>query len=83
MDRPGFETYSMVNMDPMYPGYMMPMTPFQTQSTPCQNNNSNKLQSLENEINNLKLRVSRLENSLYPEAIDYTKTTYQNSLNMM
>ena len=82
MDRPGFETYSMVNMDPMYNPYMMPMTPYNTQSS-CQNNKSNKLQTLENEINNLKLRVSRLENSLYPEAIDYSKISYQNSLNMI
>ncbi len=83
MDRPGFETYSMVNMDPMYPNFMGGMYPFQNQM-PCQvNNNQNKIQSLENEINNLKLRVNRLENSLYPEAIDYSKTTYQNSLNMI
>ena len=80
MDRPGFETYSMVNMDPpFYNPYMMSM---QVTNNSCQNN-SNKLQTIENEINNLKIRVSRLENSLYPEAIDYTKTTYQNSLNMM
>lgn len=80
MDRPGFESYSMMNMGmPMYPGYMMP-----TQMGSCQNNNqNNQLQTLENEINNLKTRVSRLENSMYPEAVDYNKSYYQNSLNMM
>ena len=78
MDRPGFESYSIMNM---YPSYMMPMNTFPSNMGSCQNNTSN-LQSLENEINNLKNRVSRLENSMYPEAIDYTKT-YQSSLNMM
>lgn len=80
MDRPGFETYSMMNMGmPMYPNYMMP-----TQMNSCQNNTS-QYQNLENEINNLKSRVSRLENSMYPEAVDYNKnySPYQNSLNMM
>ena len=75
MDRPGFESYSMMNM---YPNYMMPM-PYTQNTNSCQNN---QIQTLENEINNLKARVSRLENSMYPEALDYTKT-YQNSLNMM
>lgn len=85
MDRPGFETYSMMNMGmPMYPNYMMPMNTYSQGS--CQNNinqtQNNQIQNLENEINNLKNRVSRLENSMYPEALDYTKT-YQSSLNMM
>ena len=81
MDRPGFETYSMMNM---YPNYMMPMPSFTQGTSPCQNSNTQnyQLQTLENEINNLKQRVSRLENSMYPEALDYSKT-YQNSLNMM
>jgi hypothetical protein len=75
MDRPGFETYSMMNMGmPMYPGYIPNMGS-------CQNNN--QYQNLENEINNLKARVSKLENSIYPEAVDYNKSYYQNSLNMM
>ncbi len=83
MDRPGFETYSMMNM---YPNYMMPMPSYMGGNT-CQNSNinqtqNNQIQYLENEINNLKTRVSRLENSMYPEALDYSKT-YQNSLNMM
>ena len=77
MDRPGFESYSMMNM---YPNYMMPMQTFPQNINSCQSNN--QIQSLENEINNLKARVTRLENSMYPEALDYTKT-YQNSLNMM
>jgi hypothetical protein len=84
MDRPGFETYSMMNMGmPMYP---MPMNTMGS----CQNNSvnqtqNNQIQYLENEINNLKARVSRLENSMYPEAVDYNKnySPYQNSLNMM
>jgi hypothetical protein len=82
MDRPGFESYNMMNM---YPNYMMPMPSFIQGGNTCQNNNTNqnyKIQTLENEINNLKTRVSRLENSMYPEALDYSKT-YQNSLNMM
>ena len=84
MDRPGFETYSMMNMGmPIYPNYMMPINTMGT----CQNNSVNQTQNsqiqiLENEINNLKARITRLENSMYPEAIDYTKT-YQSSLNMM
>ena len=85
MERPGFESYSMMNMGlPMYQGYMMPI------GGSCQNNNVNQTQNsqiqyLENEIANLKARVSKLENSMYPEAIDYNKnyTPYQNSLNMM
>lgn len=86
MDRPGFESYSMMNM---YPNYMMPMPQISQEMTPCQNNinqtQNNQIQTLENEINNLKARVSRLENSMYPEAVDYNKnyTPYQNSLNMM
>ena len=86
MDRPGFESYSMMNMGmPMYGNYMMPISSY-PQST-CQNSNinqtqNNQIQYLENEINNLKNRISRLENSMYPEAIDYTKA-YQSSLNMM
>jgi hypothetical protein len=80
MDRPGFESYSMMNMGmPMYPNYMMPMNTYPSQNGSCQNN---QIQSLENEINNLKTRISRLENSIYPEALDYNKT-YQSSLNMM
>ncbi len=84
MDRPGFESYSMMNM---YPNYMMPMPSFIQGGNTCQNSNINQsqnyqIQTLENEINNLKTRVSRLENSMYPEALDYNKT-YQNSLNMM
>lgn len=71
MDRPGFETYSMMNM---YPNYMMPMPSFPQGNNTCQNN---KTQTLENEINNLKMRISRLENSMYPEALDYSRT-YQN-----
>ena len=79
MDRPGFESYSMMNMGmPMY----MPFNSYSQGMGSCQNNNSNQFQNLENEINNLKSRVTRLENSMYPEALDYSKT-YQNSLNMM
>lgn len=83
MDRPGFESYSMMNM---YPNYMMPIPSIPQGINSCQNtinqSQNSQIQTLENEINNLKARVTRLENSMYPEALDYTKT-YQNSLNMM
>ena len=80
-ERPGFESYNMMNFG--MPG-MPIMYPYQ-QST-CQNNNDNKIAKLEQEINNLQTRVSRLEGSMYPQAVDYNsypKATYQNSMNMM
>ena len=76
-ERPGFETYSMVNMP--YPG--MPMM----YNNNCQSNNiDNRLTKIENEINNLQNRISRLEGSMYPQAVDYNypKTNYQNSMNI-
>ena len=78
-ERPGFESYNMVNipypnMPMMYPSY--------------QNNNScnieNKISKLEKDIDNIQNRLSRLEANLYPQAVDYNsypKATYQNSIN--
>lgn len=94
MNGPGFESYNMVNMDfpmgmgGMNPNYITPyMNPYNNYNmgsnmNTCPNSN-NQYQTLENEINNLKLRMNRLENSFYPEAIDYSKTTYQSQMNMM
>lgn len=87
-ERPGFESYNMVNfpnpgMPIMYPN----MNYVNTGSSCAQNNNyENRIQKLENDINNLQNRVSRIEGNMYPQAVDYNtypKSTYQNSMNMM
>lgn len=87
-ERPGFESYNMVNFP--YPSMPM-MYPINTgyQNTSSCNNNSNnnienRISKLENQIDNLQNRVSRLEGSMYPQAVDYNtypKATYQNSMN--
>ena len=81
-ERPGFESYNMMNFTPGMPI----MYPNMNYNSSCQNNNiDNRINKLENEINNLQNRVSRLEGNMYPEAVNYNsypKSTYQNSLNM-
>ena len=82
-ERPGFESYNMMNFAPGMP--MVP--PYMNYNTCSMNNNyDNRISRLENEIDNLQNRVSRLEGNTYPQAIDYNsypKTTYQNSMNMI
>ncbi len=80
-ERPGFESYNMVN----FPYQGMPMM-YPSNNTSTCNNMDNRLSKLENEINNLQNRVSRLESNIYPQAVDYNtypKATYQNSMNVM
>ena len=84
-ERPGFESYNMVNF-PM--GGMPMMYPMNNQSGTCSNSNNydNRKTKLENEVSNLQNRISRLEGNIYPQAIDYNtypKQTYQNSLNVL
>ena len=83
-ERPGFESYNMMNIP--YPG-MPIMYPNSSMSNNCiQKDYENKINKLENDINNLQNRVTRLENNVYPQAIDYNsypKSTYQNSMNVM
>ena len=80
-ERPGFESYNMMNFVPgMYP-------PIYNQGQ-CSNMNNydSRISKIETEINNLQNRVSRLEGSMYPQAVDYNtypKTSYQNSLNII
>ena len=86
-ERPGFESYNMMNFQTpsipmMYPGMNYNM------GTSCSQNNNydNKISKLESEVSNLQNRISRLEGNMYPQAVDYnnyTKATYQNSMNMM
>jgi len=74
-ERPGFESYQMMNM-PMG----IPSTPYIMNQSTCLDSS---IKTLEAKVNNLENRVSKLENNMYPGAVDYTKATYQNSLNMM
>lgn len=65
---PGFESYNMMNFSsPRYQGF------YPNMNTNCQMNNDidKKIKKLENQIDNLQNRVSRLEGSMYPQAIDY------------
>ena len=67
MNNPGFESYNMMNFgNPM----MYPIN-----NTCSQNNYESRISKLEAEINNLQTRLSRLEGSMYPQAIDYNTYT--------
>ena len=86
-ERPGFENYSMMNFAPgmpiMYPNMNYNMGQCSQNSN---NNYENRITKLEQQIDNLQNRVSRLEGNMYPQAVEYNtypKTTYQNSMNMM
>ena len=84
-ERPGFESYNMMN----FTNPLMPMMyPYPSNNMSCQNNSNieNRISKLENTVDNLQNRVNRLEQSMYPQAVDYNnypKTSYQNSMNMM
>ena len=78
-ERPGFESYNMMNMS--YPGMpMMPMMP---------NNNSynqleNRISTLEKKVQNLENNMRKLQNNIYPQATEYEAySSYQNSMNIM
>lgn len=92
-ERPGFETYSMMNFPyqaiPMG-GYNIgnynPMGNYNNDNYNNYNNLENIISKLENQIDNLQNRVSRLESNIYPQAMDYgsyPKATYQTSMNVM
>ena len=71
---PGVESYNMMSFP--YPnGLMM----YPNMNTNCSINNDieNKIKKLDKQIENLQNRVSRLEGSLYPQAVDYN--TYSNN----
>lgn len=72
-ERPGFESYSMMNMYPM-----MPMMP---NNTNCYNNLESRISSLEKKVNILENNLRNIQNSMYPQATDYS--SYQNSMNIM
>ena len=86
-ERPGFESYNMMNFGPGMP-MMTPYMNYNMGQT-CQKNNNNydnRISKLESTVENLQNRVSRLEGNMYPQAVDYNnypKATYQNSMNMM
>ncbi len=84
-ERPGFESYNMMNFVPGMP-MMYPNMNYNNGQCSQNNNYESRFSRLENEINDLQNRISRLEGNMYPQAIDYNsypKTTYQNSMNMM
>lgn len=70
---PGFESYNMMN-------FPYPNMGYQSMNTPCQNNVESKIKQMEKQIDNLQNRVSRLEENMYPKAIDYSNTTYQSMM---
>ena len=86
-ERPGFESYNMVNFPTPGMPMMYPNMNYNMGQTCSQNNNyENRISRLEQEVDNLQNRISRLEGSMYPQAVDYNsypKTSYQNSMNMM
>ena len=81
--RPGFESYSMMNMG--YPNIpMMPNMGF----APNNNQLEMRISNLEKRISNLENNISKLQNNIYPQATDYQTystdySSYQNSMNMM
>lgn len=82
-ERPGFESYNMMNFS--NPGMPLVYPNVSYSANQC-SNVDNRISKLETELSNLQSRVSRLEGNIYPQAVDYNsypKTTYQNSMNMM
>jgi hypothetical protein len=81
-ERPGFESYSMMN----FPYPSMPIMQGQYYQPNSNNNLEDKISKLENKINSLENRISRIEGSMSTN-MDYSniypKATYQNSLSMM
>jgi len=80
-ERPGFETYSMMNMPYPSTSMMFPNNYYNN----CSNLES-RINKLENQIDNMQNRISRLESNIYPQAVDYNsypKATYQSSMNIM
>ena len=76
-ERPGFESYSMMNMN--YPS--MPMIP--NMGFNPYNQLESRISSIEKRIQNLENNIKSLQNNIYPQATDYqTYTSYQNSMNM-
>lgn len=82
-ERPGFESYNMMNFGYPQGPMMMPVTPSMSS---CNNQNDNTFNSIQKQIDSLNNRITRLENNMYPQAVDYNnypKASYQNSMNMM
>ena len=86
--RPGFESYNMMNMT--YPNFpVMPNMGF------IPNNNMNSFNNLESRISTLEKKVQTIENNIkniqnniYPKAGEYSTyssdySSYQNSMNIM
>ena len=90
-ERPGFESYTTMNMG--YPN--MPYIPNMGFMQNMPNNNMmgyNQLESrvstLEKKIKNLENNMQKLTNNIYPEATSYSTysqdySSYQNSMNIM
>lgn len=87
-ERPGFESYNMMNMS--YPN--MPMIPnmgfMQNNNMNSYNQLENRVSALERKVQNLENSIQRLQNNIYPTAVDYSTTStdysaYQNSMNIM
>ena len=85
-ERPGFETYSMMNFPYPSSPMMFPNNNYYDNNSGCNSNMETRISKLENQVDNLQNRVSRLESNMYPQAVDYNtypKTTYQSSMNIM
>ena len=86
-ERPGFESYSMMNMG--YP--TMPMIPnmgFMPNNMQSYNQLESRISSVEKKIKMLENNMQKLQNNIYPEATNYSTystdySSYQNSMNIM
>lgn len=89
-ERPGFESYNMMNMS--YPNMpMMPNMGFM-QNNPNMNSYNqleSRVSTLEKKVKNLENNIKRLQSNIYPQATDYDQysatdySSYQNSMNIM
>lgn len=88
-ERPGFESYNMMNMS--YPN--MPVMPnmgyIPNNNMNGYNQLENRISTLEKKVQNLENSMRRLQNNIYPQATDYEQysttdySSYQNSMNIM
>ena len=83
--RPGFESYNMMNMT--YPN--MPIMPnmgfMPNNNMNCYNQLENRISILEKKVSNLENNIKNLQNNIYPQATEYKTdySSYQNSMSIM
>ena len=77
-ERPGFESYNMMNMS--YP--VMPNIGYMPNNF---NQLENRISNLEKRVSSLENNIKKLQNNVYPQAMEYEQqySSYQNSMNMM